>query len=220
MHLQDITFASDVRQYFIDELAAERFVVDKTGVKTIELIGASFIASLPAIFGEVNEDYVQRELEWYKSKSLSVYDIPGGPPKIWQEVADKAGYINSNYGWCIWSDANYNQYNHVIAELKKHRESRRAVLIYTRPEMWFDYKFFGRSDFMCTNTVQYLIRDDVLNVVVQMRSNDVIFGYRNDFAWQDYVAKLIQEELDCKDRKIIWNVGSLHVYERHFNMVK
>jgi len=34
---------------------------------TIEIIGASFIASEETIFGDVNDDYVQRELDWYKS---------------------------------------------------------------------------------------------------------------------------------------------------------
>ena len=61
---------SNIRQHFIDELNAERFVTDKTGVKTIELVGANFVADEPLIFGTVNEDYVERELAWYKSKSL------------------------------------------------------------------------------------------------------------------------------------------------------
>jgi hypothetical protein len=67
---------SDIRQHFINELAAENFVIDKTGVKTIEMIGANFEADQPTIFGEVNEEYVDRELEWYKSMSLYVKDIP------------------------------------------------------------------------------------------------------------------------------------------------
>ena len=49
---------SDVRQYFIDELAAEHFVTDKTGVKTIEMVAAQFVVDEPSIFGKVNEDYV------------------------------------------------------------------------------------------------------------------------------------------------------------------
>ena len=79
---------SDIRQHFIDELNAERFVTDKTGVKTIELVGANFVADEPLIFGAVNEDYVERELAWYKSKSLYVKDIPGKTPAIWEAVAD------------------------------------------------------------------------------------------------------------------------------------
>lgn len=215
----------DIRQHFIDELAAERFVTDKTGVKTIEMIGATFEADENAIFGKPNEDYIQRELDWYKSKSLYVKDIPGGkqeasPPEIWTSVACKDGIINSNYGWAIWHEDNCCQYWKVLDELRANPNSRRAVMIYTRPNMWYDYNKNGRSDFMCTNAVQYMIRDGVLVAVVQMRSNDVVFGYRNDFAWQDYVVKLLASALGIEQTKIIWHVGSLHVYERHFHLVK
>jgi thymidylate synthase len=209
-----------IREYFIQELKSERFVTDKTGVKTIEMIGATFEADEPTIFGKVNQDYVERELAWYKSKSLSVYDIPAPVPEIWKQVADENGYINSNYGWCIWSDDNYGQYWKVLNELRENPNSRRAVMIYTRPTMWYDYNFNGMSDFMCTNAVQYMIRDDELIAVVQMRSNDVVFGYRNDFAWQDHVVKLLGAALGIDKTKVIWHVGNLHVYERHFDMVK
>lgn len=209
-----------IREYFIQELKSERFVTDKTGVKTIEMIGATFEADEPTIFGKVNQDYVDRELAWYKSKSLSVYDIPAPVPEIWKQVADENGYINSNYGWCIWSDDNYGQYWKVLNELRENPNSRRAVMIYTRPTMWYDYNFNGMSDFMCTNAVQYMIRDNELIAVVQMRSNDVVFGYRNDFAWQDHVVKLLGAALGIEKTKVIWHVGNLHVYERHFDMVK
>jgi thymidylate synthase len=217
---------SDIRKHFIREHARGNFVTDKTGVKTIEMIGATFEADEPAIIGTPNEDYIQRELDWYKSMSLYVKDIPGGkqeanPPEIWMSVACKDGKINSNYGWAIWHEDNFKQYDHVLEELKTNPNSRRAVMIYTRPDMWNDYNENGRSDFMCTNTVQYLIRDDQLHVVVQMRSNDVVFGYRNDYAWQWHVANQLSDELGLKTwPKMIWHVGSLHVYERHFHLVK
>ena len=210
----------DIREYFIRELQAERFVTDKTGVKTIEMIGATFEADEPTIFGELNEDYIDRELKWYKSMSLYVDDIPGKTPAIWQQVASKHGKINSNYGWAIWHSKNYCQYENVLLELMNFPNSRRAVMIYTRPSMWEDYKEDGMSDFMCTNAVQYMIRNGQLNAIVQMRSNDVVFGYRNDYAWQKYVADCLTRDLDLeKQPKIIWHVGSLHVYERHFDKV-
>ena len=210
----------DIRKYFIDELTAEQFITDKSGVNTIEMIGACFEANHPTIFGEVNDDYVKRELEWYNSMSLYVKDIPGKTPAIWEQVASSEGKINSNYGWAIYSEDNGFQYLNVLNELTKNPNSRRAVMIYTRPTMWTDYNHNGMSDFMCTNVVQYMIRDDQLIAVVQMRSNDVVHGYRNDFAWQDYVIKLLAADLNIKNTKIIWNVGSLHVYSRHFNLVK
>ena len=73
-----------VRQYFRDALASEKFVIDKTGVKMLELRGESFIANEPAIFGTVNQEYVQHELDWYLSCSLNVNDtfICVGRPSI------------------------------------------------------------------------------------------------------------------------------------------
>ncbi len=211
---------SDVRQYFIDELAAERFVTDKTGVKTIEMVAAQFVVDEPSIFGKVNEDYVRREMNWYKSMSRNVYDIEAPVPEIWKSVADKDGNINSNYGWCVYSEENYNQYERLIDELKKNPDSRRAILIYTRPSIWVDFDEGGRSDFICTNACQYLIRDDKLVSIVNMRSNDAIYGFKNDAAWQMYIQDKIADELDVETGDLIWNAGSLHVYERHFELVK
>jgi thymidylate synthase len=214
-----INTVDDIREQFAALYTDGEFVTDKFGGKVIEIIGASFIADEELIFGAVNEDYVERELQWYESQSLYVNDIPGGAPKIWQQVACKNGRINSNYGWCIWNSANGNQLDQVIAELKKNPESRRAVAIYTRPSMWEDYNENGRSDFMCTNAVQYLVRDGKLNVVVQMRSNDAWAGYRNDYAWQKHVLDIVANELNVKAGDIYWNAGSLHIYDRQFYLV-
>jgi thymidylate synthase len=199
----------------------EDFVIDKTGVKTVEIINAAFFANAPSIFGTVNEDYVQRELEWYKSMSLNVNDIPGGPPEIWKMVANPNGLINSNYGWCIYSQENGSQFENVVNELTKNPGSRRATMIYNRPSMHADYNKGGMSDFMCTNAVQYLIRNNKVNALVYMRSNDAVFGYKNDYAWQKHVLEEVVSELGPKYQigDIYWNVASLHVYERHFKFI-
>lgn len=217
--LNSMETVNQVRKKLKDLYQEGKFVTDKTGVKTVEIIGANFLADEEYIFGEVNHDYVQKELDWYKSMSLNVNDIPN-TPAIWKQVADEDGMINSNYGWCIWHDDNFDQYERTVDELRQNPDSRRAIMIYTRPNMWEDYNKNGRSDFMCTNAVQYLIRDDKLHSVVQMRSNDVIFGYRNDRAWQHYVQLMLCNELGIEAGDLIWNVGSLHVYERHFSFLE
>lgn len=215
---------SDIREYFLKQLAAQNFVTDKSGAQMLELTGASFIADEPAVFGKVNADYVERELAWYISQSLNVNDIPGGPPKIWSQVASPSGKINSNYGWCIFSKQNHSQYKSCLQQLQVFPSSRRAVMLYTRPSMQVEYSEDGMSDFMCTNSVQYLIRDDALHAVVQMRSNDLIFGYKNDYAWQAWVLQnllfdLTQGNASISMGTITWQVGSLHVYSRHFNLI-
>lgn len=216
----------DIRRKLAEALLEERFVIDKTGVKTIEIAGASFIADEEFIFGEVNKEYVERELEWYKSQSLFVKDIPGGTPAIWEQVSSSKGEINSNYGWAIWSEENSAQYNMCIGELGNNPDTRRAIMIYTRPSMQVDFNRDGMSDFMCTNTVQYLIRGKKIHAMVNMRSNDCWAGFRNDYAWQKYVLDKLVADLNEGDSSrcykagdIIWTVGSLHVYSRHFYLV-
>lgn len=238
----------DVRQEFKRLLAEQKFtsvnreasMTGLTGNTTVEIVGATFLADEESIFGEVNRDWVQREEAWYNTKSLNVNDIPAPVPAVWKAVADKDGFINSNYGWCIYShengfdadsmekagqqfkieQANYtNQYHYAVNELCKNLESRRAVMIYTRPSMWLDYNKNGRSDFMCTNAVQYLVRDGAVHAVVQMRSNDAVFGYKGDRAWQHHVLTNVASELNVPVGNLYWNVGSLHVYSRHYHLI-
>ena len=205
---------SDIRRMFIEEKKRGIPVGD-----TYELTGVSFIADEEAIFGEPNYDYIASELDWYRSGSLNVYDIKPHPPRIWTLVSDRDGIINSNYGHLIFSRDNHWQYDNVLKTLRCDPTSRQAVMIYTRPSMHSDAFENGRHDFVCTNTVQYLLRDGKLNAVVNMRSNDVVFGYRNDYAWQQHVLAVLADDLDVLPGTITWQVGSLHVYSRHWHLI-
>jgi thymidylate synthase len=210
----------DICEKFVKKLRKGQFVTDKSGVKTIEIMNASFLTDDEALFGTVNEDYVKRELQWYLSTSLNVNDIPEPIPAIWKSIATPTGQINSNYGWCICSEDNYEQFNSCVNELQRNPDSRRAIMIYTRPSMQWEYNVGGMSDFICTNTVQYLIRDAKVHALVYMRSNDAVFGYKNDYAWQKYVLNEVSNRIGVPEGNIYWNVASLHVYERHFDLVE
>lgn len=215
----------DIRDQFIDLYNKKEYVTDKTGVKTLEIVGASFTADEVSIFGTPNEEYIKREIDWYLSESLYVYDIPEKTPEIWKQISSTKGKINSNYGQLIFSKENHKQYKHVCQQLLCDPNSRRAVMIYQRPTMHDDFSVDGMSDFICTNAVQYMVRDNALHAVVQMRSNDVVFGYRNDYAWQKFVLDRLVNDLNdfgentYSPGDITWQVGSLHVYERHFKFI-
>lgn len=225
---------SDIRKYFIEELKNKNFTKDKSGQETIELVGASFIADEQSIFGVPNKQYIDKEIKWYQSGSTNVNDIYGKEfvkaPEAWVGAADKYGNINSNYGKLIFDSEYHNQYNHALGELLNNPDSRRATMVYTRPSIWREFNKGGMSDFICTNAVTYYVRDGKLNAVVQMRSNDVVFGYKNDWAWQMYVLKNMVIDWN-KDNfamllgsieigTITWQVQNLHVYSRHFDLVK
>lgn len=211
---------ADIRAKLIQKYQDQDFVIDKTGVKTIEVIGESFIADEDWIIRKPNYEYIERELEWYKSQSLYVDDIPGETPAIWNQVCSDFGEINSNYGYLIWHEENYNQYQNVLEELTTNPNSRRAVMIYNRPSMHQDYKRDGMSDFICTYANTFLIRDGKLISHYLMRSNDAVFGYDNDIHWAMHVQRRLAEDLGVECGDIIWTATNLHVYERHFKFIE
>ena len=219
---------ADIREHFINELQQENFISTRNG-KMIELVGASFLADKDAIFGTPNKEYIAAEKDWYDSKSTNINDLAkfyGKAPKAWEYSANKHGEINSNYGLLIYSPIYHSQYENALRELVHDSNTRRATMVYTRPSIWKEYDSGGKNDFICTNAVTYYRRDNKLHCVVQMRSNDVVFGYRNDYAWQEIVLRRLALDLSdwydtlIEPGDIHWQVQNLHVYEPHFKLVK
>ena len=219
----------DIKNEFIRKYKSEEFRKNKNTTQqatTIEIQDAHFIVDKPWIIREPNYDYAARELEWYDSQSLNVNDIPDGAPKQWKMCATSTGEINSNYGWCIFSDENYNQFENCIKHLVNDPYTREACMIYNRPSMQQDYCRDGMHDFMCTYSVQCFLNETdhgyALDYIVYMRSNDAVFGFNNDALWHIHVHHLMCEELEKRMNvpielgKLKWNVASLHIYERHF----
>ena len=92
----------DIRNIIMNKYLCEDFTVDRTGAKTIEVFGESFLADEDYVIRKPAYKYIERELDWYKSESLYVDDIPGETPQIWKDISSDEGKINSNYGWCIY----------------------------------------------------------------------------------------------------------------------
>ena len=224
-----ISTTEDIRNEFIEKYARGEFRVGKYG-KTVEIQNAHFLADRDWIVREPNYEYAAREIEWYESMSLNVNDIPGGPPKIWKQCADRNGNILSNYGWCIFSDENYRQFYNCVDRLLYDEHTREACMIYNRPSMQYDFNYHEMHDFMCTYATQVFLNeiDDnkyKLDYTVFMRSNDAVFGYTSDILWHRHVQSKMVDELKRYDRDviagdIIWNAASLHVYKRHFKYLE
>lgn len=229
----NICNTGDIRDILIDKFNRNEFRILYPGtdheVKTIEIQHAHFWADKDWIIREPNYDYAKREIEWYDSQSLNVNDIPGETPKIWKQVADKNGIINSNYGWVIYSPQNFLQYQNCFESLCKDPHTRQAVMIYNRPSMQYENSMNGMHDFMCTFSTQVFLNDNgdcqQLDYIVNMRSNDAVFGYDNDVLFHREIQRRLCEDLSKHFNEqivpgdIIWNAGSLHVYERHFKFL-
>ena len=116
----------DIRTAFIDMYRDKEIQPDGN----IEIIGASFLATEPTIFGKANRKYQEAEVRWYDSLSLNLKKLEeeyGKVPVIWKEyAANRKGNVNSNYGYLVYSALNGTQYEYVLQELKQNPKSRRA----------------------------------------------------------------------------------------------
>ena len=213
---------SDIRAGLRAKLADQTFRNN-----TVEIQGAHFLATQPYIVpNTINEEYQQAEIEWYERgdrRVQTLFDIYGQEVKIWKNIADENGEVNSNYGWCIYSEERGFQYAAAYDALRKDPFSRQAVMYYTVPDM---HKIAGK-DHTCTYAVQYFLNYETdtfgrpyLDAHVFMRSNDAVYGYNNDYAWQKHVLSRLAFDLNCLHGDIYWNAGSMHVYSRHYDKLR
>lgn len=203
------------------------FVIDGS-TKMVEVLNANMVLDPNDKIIKLNgrqtpEKYVEQELEWYDSQDLSVNEI-GKHASLWLKICSTDGMINSNYGYLIYSNENHNQYNNALLQLKDSKHSRRAIMIYNRPSIHTDSLKLGMSDFICTLAQHFFIRDNKLHSVVNMRSNDAIYGFFNDFYWFATVQQRFLQDVNKYYKEVemgslYYSANSFHVYERHFEML-
>ncbi len=191
------------------------------GMKTVELLNwtsrfdcdGDGIIKLPGF--STSEKYVEAELNWYESGTAKAEYISNFA-KLWDNIQDGRGYVNSNYGQLIYSPQNCHQYDNALKTLQEDRQSRRAVMVYCPPHIHYT----GGNDYVCTMYVSYTMRGGFLHAFVSMRSSDLRFGIVGaDLAWQIHVLKLLASDLGVSPGYVHWHSVSLHLYERHFGVI-
>ena len=159
-----------------------------------------------------NKDYAEYEWQWYLSGNRDASEI-SERAKIWKNMmVPGTTEVNSNYGY-FWNKN--NQYSNMIEELKKNKESRRAIMVHYDPNELDRYKY----DTPCNLVLNFYIFKDKLHLTVFARSIDLVFGFCND---QYTFAKLMQrvsEELNTPVGEMHWHVTNLHEYPRHYNLM-
>jgi thymidylate synthase len=86
------------------------------------------------------------------------------------------------------------------------------------------YQRSGVKDFVCTMYVNFWIRDNRLNMKVQMRSNDIFYGLQYDAPFFSIIHQsmylLLKEKYDDLEIGTYYHCSdNTHYYERHFSLV-
>ena len=158
-----------------------------------------------------NQDYAEYEWCWYQNGNRDASEI-AERAKIWKQMMiPGTNEVNSNYGY-FW---NYNnQLVKVIDELKRNKETRRAIVVHYILHEIDRYKY----DTPCNDVLNFYIKDDKLHLTVFARSIDLVFGFCND---QYTFAKLmdhVSRKTGYEVGQMHWFITNLHIYPRHYDM--
>ena len=204
------------------------YIVKPRGMKINEDLNSQLILANPRKRfitipeRKISNRYLAGEFCFYMagSDSLSFIEYYS---KFWQKVSDDGKTVNSCYGKKLFYDINrhdISQFNYAKEQLLKDEDSRKAIaIIYTRNNADLNTK-----DNPCTMNLQFFIRINHLMLTVYMRSNDIWLGTPYDIGFFTMVQELMLIRLQrtgTKYKDLILGsythlVGSLHLYERHF----
>lgn len=172
---------------------------------------------------KLNLTYAKREWLWYLGADKFDASICEHAT-MWKKLAQPDGSYYSNYGHYIFRDqdrADGSQFEYVVKMLKADPGTRRASMVLLNEE----HLFAENVDTVCTYAINFGIENGGLHMTVNMRSNDVIFGFTNDaFCFSqlyEFVYQLVRLKYpELKRGEYLHCSNSMHVYERHFDMIR
>lgn len=108
---------------------------------TIEATNITFVADSGDCIGTSSPEYRAAELGWFISADNNIRGLGlfngGKIPKIWQDIAERDGEVNSNYGYrCLHpknGDGKLSQFELAMKQLILDKNSRRGIMVYNFP---------------------------------------------------------------------------------------
>jgi thymidylate synthase len=207
----------EVQLAIFDYVLASGIRTKPRGMETLECAPVSFTLlsprkrcisnpqrnwSLPLALGE---------LAWHLSASDKVSSLAYYAP-IWNSFADENGRITGScYGAKIFSKGpTKSQWSEVRSILRKDPDTRRAILYFSDPNT-----SFGSRDVACAISLQFLLRSGKLDAIVNMRSNDAVWGLPYDVFLFSFLQEMMAVELGTELGHYHHLVASMHIYDRH-----
>lgn len=157
-------------------------------------------------------DYLKAEMQWYLNGDQYDNRI-FKHAKMWEKIQQPDGSILSNYGqyWFGWQQG----FKWVIDTLTSDPGSRQAYIAMNN----HTHAYPGNPDFVCSKGIQFRISDGHLNMHVDMRSSDAVYGLATDLPCFYILWKMVGMTLNVPFGRFIFSADSIHIYSRHYDMV-
>lgn len=181
------------------------------GKKTKELIGVMIGVNMryPIVSHPVrglNYTFMAAEALWIISGRSDLEFHKTLKEKL-EPFSDEKSYMAGAYGPPF-----IDQLPYVIGVLGKDPDSRQAVITIWRPRP------YPSKDIPCTISIQFLIRNNILNACVSMRSSDVWLGIPYDLFSYTCMSAVVALNCGVPNLGILRVfMGSSHLYEENFD---
>lgn len=154
------------------------------------------------------------ELSWYLARTNELDFIKYYLPQ-YREFAEN-NIIYGGYGPRFFQWKGVNQFENVIALLRRRPATRQAII-----QLFDSTDLIGaHKDVPCTCTLQFMLRNDKLNMLASMRSNDAFGGLPHDIFSFTMFQEIIARTLGVDVGTYKHSVGSLHIYSKNIDDAK
>ena len=157
------------------------------------------------------------EFLWYMSGKNDL-DFIAYYLRQYREESEDGLTVYGGYGPRLFGDGeSENQIENVIGLLKSRPTSRRAVI-----QIFDSSDIAGRvrPEIPCTCTLQFLIREGRLELIVSMRSNDALRGLPHDIFAFTMIQEVLARSLGVELGSYQHFVGSMHLYDNDLAKVR
>jgi thymidylate synthase len=199
------------------------------GTKSKEILDVALVVENPALCLYTNParssqfKYIAAEFLWYYMGRKDAAFITKWA-KFWDQIKNDDGSCNSAYGNLIFNIKNehgMSQYQWAMLSLMKDPNTRQAVMHFNMPL----HQYEGNKDFVCTMYVNIHIRDNKLNLKLNIRSNDALWGTPTDAAFfcslqMQMLSHLRLTYPDLQLGTYTHVADSYHVYDRHYELTE
>lgn len=123
---------------------------------------------------------------------------------VMKTFSDDGAILNGAYGPRLSS-----QWDYIVKNLESSHDSRQAVSTIWTPSPE------PSKDIPCTVSLQWLIRNEKLHCVVNMRSSDVWLGLPYDYFSFSQLTNMVSSKVGIPVGSVTMNLGSSHLYDRN-----
>jgi thymidylate synthase len=172
---------------------------------------------------KLNARYAVEEFLWYIRADKNDTSIEEHAT-MWKKLRQEDGSFASNYGHYIFAKMTpdgVDPFTFCYEQLVRNKHSRRAAI----PLLETKHCFQDNPDMVCTFAIQFFVRRNRLVMIVNMRSNDAVWGLTNDAFCFSMLHRLMCKALRSHPAFTSLQLGeyhhianTLHVYERHYEM--